>query len=60
MLSFKTHAVLEVLGAGVVAAAPWFTGSRRNGPNYWLPHAAAFGIEAVFALCTKYPEDAKR
>jgi hypothetical protein len=51
VVPLRAHLALDALGAVLVAASPWVTGTARNGPRHWLPHALFAGGElAVVAL----------
>ena len=54
--SLKTHLLLDAIGSSAVILAPWVTGSRRRGWNYWVPHLAAGAIVWWSLSFTKIPE----
>jgi len=55
--SVKTHLLLDAIGSSVVMLAPWVTGSRRRGWNYWVPQLAAGLIVWWSIVFTEIPED---
>jgi hypothetical protein len=53
VLSMRTHLTIDAIGALVVGAAPFASGSWRRGWNYWAPQLLAASSETFFALTTK-------
>lgn len=54
--SMRTHLIIDGIGSSVVALAPWVTGSRKRGWNYWVPQLAAASIQWASILATAMPE----
>jgi hypothetical protein len=55
--SMRTHLIVDAIGSSAVILAPWLTGSRRRGWNYWAPHLAAASIVWWSVFSTTLPEE---
>ena len=55
-IPMRAHLVADAVGALVLAASPWMTGSAREGTKGWLPHVF-FGVYELGAVALSDPGD---
>jgi hypothetical protein len=53
LIPMKQHLLMDGMFGVAIGLAPWLTGSRRKGWNYWAPQAFGMVSELFFALATK-------
>ena len=57
VLPMKKHLTMDAIFGLAIGLAPWITGTRRKGWNYWVPQAFAMTSEVFFALATNTEQE---
>ncbi len=53
VLPMPAHLAMDAASGVFLASPPWLFGFAKNGPRYWLPHAAVGAFEVLAALTSK-------